>query len=1271
MKGSKILAMLVVLAMLLSTMVVLNQLGINVVEKAGAANVIGVNVFQGSVTPGAKILNMTATELSTIKVGNTVTLKFNGTLITAGCQLYYPAYNTVYDAGSGKWEVWTNWSAISGVSLGASTVTPTALNVALNCAGLWLVVPSNSPALWKLNMSNMSVNTGGVWSSITGWFWVNSSSWTVSLSKDTIYYDRNDSLDITVKDAAGNAVTSSGFIDIWNIADKKYSLAYHKNMPAAGSGMVWTINGQDMYTYTHSKGAGIYAITAYEDTSPAHGTPTTAGATTIYGDTGDSSFNGARGYNNTFGNTTIWSARFLVATAGPTTQIRGWDGNPVTTTTWAGTTYKYNKCGPFDPPEYWSGYTNFTVAAGVPVATVTNGTPYWNDTADNEVKITVHNYAGQNITFAIADIKLFNKSNNPASKNSIPISSLDYNVICGGGYIRITPKGPWNRWGYNITSNKIWAPKNKVYVTYAKSTVGNDSEEWNGTSYFTLISAQARFVWVSDDGGTGFDNKPTDGVLQKIPDASKVPLSIVFKVQGDDYSYWGTKGVTKAAENITISGNSLFTGTLDKFPGFTTGWFDGTSKWTVPIIPTMSQGGGKITITIHAWNKTLYGYLAIGGGTYLTNGSIVTVTPNEFNIGAKDQTLTVTVKRADGVTNNPFGTVYLYYLKNDGKLATSCTTYVTTTTDTYSIKFNKTQQTKNQTSQLIFGTIAAPRNLTIYVEAANSGYGYALVQMKPESNLKVMTSKSTILAGYNYDDFYINTTVVDTKGNSTGTPSIDDKANFTIKIYDKDKKDVTDALLSPASPGVYDYDSTDLIGSSTYFSKYSFHLTDLYITKPGTYTIHAYNNTHNSDGYDAILVVDQVLVTCDKSPLIWKADNNISATFTATYNGQESLVAGTLLVDNMTDLGDYKQTWVNSSFDGTNYLGSVSGNNDSLILDEDAGFVNGTVTAKNITANYLPTNKAEKIITFWFKPDNGHWAQAKGVLPVSVPSVSTDKQQVSLGKSTNVVATVTGRGAVLEDVFVGLHGCGIATTNGTTGSDGKVAFSIYPTSQGKIKLDVGEEGRTTDTEIQVTNWQLKISVDKTQVNEGTDFTVTVIREDTNAPVSDVWVTFSAIVGGKATDATGQAIITAPLVGATGQYTVAASKEGYLPPDSVTITVLNVPKLTIILPSAKVYGTKDFTVTVADDGGSAVIGAKVTFNGADYYTGAGGSVTITAPDVKETSKDYTLTATFTGFEPATEKPLTIWKTQGGIPGFELVTLIAAIGVALILLRRRRN
>ena len=64
--------------------------------------------------------------------------------------------------------------------------------------------------------------------------------------------------------------------------------------------------------------------------------------------------------------------------------------------------------------------------------------------------------------------------------------------------------------------------------------------------------------------------------------------------------------------------------------------------------------------------------------------------------------------------------------------------------------------------------------------------------------------------------------------------------------------------------------------------------------------------------------------------------------------------------------------------------------------------------------------------------------------------------------------------------------------------------------------------------------------------------------------------------------------------------------------------------------------------------------------------AGGVVTITAPS---TEGSYPVTATFPGYD-AVSATVTVAK-GGGIPGFELLTLIAAIGVAFLLLRRRRK
>lgn len=1266
MKGNKILAVLVVLAMLLSTMVVLNKLGFDVVEKAGAVTVIGVDYYQKSKDGSKNILNNTDDELQEIEVGNTVTLEFNGELVTTEHYLYYPTYTSDING-----YVQANWSRVSGSIDNDNLDKTVAFTGDYAQPGLWLVVPATADvagdgSLFQLNMSSMKVKILTGTAQITGWFWVNSSSWTVKLSTDTVYYDKNDTLTITVEDGSG-PVTSAGFIDIWLVTESgtpgtsdSYTLCQHKAMAADSDGMSWTLSKANIYSYTHSNGAGTYAVSAYGSSLNFE-----TYAKYVYGDTATTS--GKYGYNSTFGNLTVWSARFTLDATN--SKIYNCWKVPVKytgETTYTNTTYKYETCGPFAPPKYLAEYNNFTVAAGAPIATVTNDSQFWNDSYLNFVNITVTDYAGNDLNFNGKNLLLYNKTNEPSDPDSIPINPSFYNITAGLGWISISPNGLHNTWGRHkgATYWTTWAPKGKIYVMYAMHTVGNASEEWNGTSYFTLTQAEARFRWVDDDGDLSSDN--TDGVIPYVPAIAQLPVEIEFKIQGDDYSYWGdgtaAETVTEAAENITISGNSLFTGTLDQFPGYADGWFDGTDTWTVPIIPTMGEGGGEITISVVAWNQSISGGdLTIGGGDYMMNGSIVAVTPSEFNIGVEDQTLTITTERADG-TNMPSGTVYLYYLTDAGvpvgTLVGDCVDYDRTSTSNYEILFNTTQQTTNQTAQAGFSAIEAPRKLIIYADVTNIGYGYALVEMKPESDFKVVLSKSTILAGYTYDDFYINTTVIDTTtGNGTGTPESDDEGSFFIVVYDEEDNNVTDEVLSG---GTYDY--TDLIGSSSSFDDYSCDLTDLYITEPGTYTFYAYNNTHNSEGYNATLFVDQVVVSCDKDPLIWNYDENMSATFTVTYGGDESVSAGTLRIDNMSTSDDYNKTWVNTSFNGATDDNAF---NDSIEIDEDAGLVDGVVTVNDITANYLDDEVAEQYITFWFQPDGGEYARAKGILPVSVPTVSVDKSKVSLGQTTNVVATVTGRGTELEDVFVGLHGAGItiATTNGTTDEFGDITFAILPTVQGKISIDVGEEGRTTDTEITVTNWAMTIDVEL-QVDEGTDFTVTITKTGTTTPVEAAYVVFTGQTGTKTTDATGEVTFSAPEVSSDRSYTISVTAEGYTPA-STTITVINIPKLVISVdPEVKAKAT--FEVAVAKDTGDPVIGATVTFNGATYKTKAGGVATITAPD---TEGDYPITAEFGTFEGATA---TITVTPGGgIPGFELVTLIAAIGVALILLRRKRN
>ncbi len=182
------------------------------------------------------------------------------------------------------------------------------------------------------------------------------------------------------------------------------------------------------------------------------------------------------------------------------------------------------------------------------------------------------------------------------------------------------------------------------------------------------------------------------------------------------------------------------------------------------------------------------------------------------------------------------------------------------------------------------------------------------------------------------------------------------------------------------------------------------------------------------------------------------------------------------------------------------------------------------------------------------------------------------------------------------------------------------------------------------------------------VDEGKTFTAEA--KSNGVLITDATVTFT-FNGQTWPTTTGVATITAPTVSTSMAFPITATAEGYTTATGVTIMVVNIPKL-IVAVSGDVKAGQTFTLTIADDTGSPVIGATITFEGKTYTSGAGGVVTITAPT---TEGSYPVTATFPGYD-AVSGTVTVAK-GGGIPGFELLTLIAAIGVAFLLLRRRRN
>jgi hypothetical protein len=521
---------------------------------------------------------------------------------------------------------------------------------------------------------------------------------------------------------------------------------------------------------------------------------------------------------------------------------------------------------------------------------------------------------------------------------------------------------------------------------------------------------------------------------------------------------------------------------------------------------------------------------------------------------------------------------------------------------------------------------------------------------------------NTILAGKEYDYAFINVTIDDGDANTTTYPSTvaADVNNMNLKITNENGDDVTNTLFPTWGRTEL---HNDLRSSAPEY--YVARERNAYAVTAGTYTVYAYNLTHNSEGNNATIYVKQAAVECDKSPLIWMSDTNISATFTVTSEIDGARLNGTLRINNMTWTGgNYNKTYTNTSDSA----------NSTIEVDEGDGFTNGQITIHDITADFLPEGVDDANITFHFKPEGGEWALASGMLKVRVPILTIDPMYVARGISTNVDIYVSGRdddadgvGDPLDEVFVELNGRGIDHLNGTSGADGYVSFSILATSTGNISIDVGEVGRTVDDVIIVTNWQLEIAA-PVQVDEGTAFTVTVTNVTTGLAEPDVYVTVAGI-GTQQTDSNGEASFSwdTELSSDRSGIEITAEKVGYAP-DTAYITIVNIPRLQIAVDE-EIQAGKTFEIVVGKDTGDPVIGATVTvsWNEKTYKTKAGGVANIDAPDSAKEGVTYTITATFSNFESASVS-VTVKK---GTPGFELLTLIAALGVAFILLRRRRK
>jgi len=1194
MKGNKIVAALVVIALVLSAMAVLNTFDIKMVEKASAVPGVDDWGYPTNVTNEDPLVYDPDAEVD-------IDINTTGLVLDDRYYLYYPYYGRSGATYNLTWKPYKEGGTHKSIKATNPGQDETLSNIILNRSGLWVLNSTLETAVIKCNDSDNFNHT------VDKWFWVNTSeAFTMTVNPDELYFGLNDTINITVKKGGDAAKT---WIDIRR--DNATQPNIHLDKETSG------IFAKDTSWMQYFKWAGNYSIIAFldiDDDEPDYYTPDA-------------------GFNLT------------------------WGSNPSVTADY----YDYTLCGPWDPPEYNSTYDTIRVYSGEPATDIPedNQTMYWS--FDGEVNISIKGYDDDNLSHNL-DVKIFNDQDQNVTANFTLAAGGNINKTnIFNGWIRINHSS-WGRNG-SVAGDPVFGGNGTWYAILYNNTDGDSgapeyTDEWNVTVEWTVGSAPGvQWKWINDDGSASTDNN--DGVIPIVPALINQPLSIQFQIIGDDHTYYGDVAASDAAavtdygQNITVSGDALFLSSkkLDKLGGVTCSIASGV--WTVPLTPTMALNGGEIDFSVY-WKDygTLSETLTIGGSRL--NGTIVTISPNEFTI-AENLTFTVTVTDAVG---DPMKTakVYLRWVFETNRTLIGGTKGLIgqklgggSSAGEYEFFVNKSMQTTNQTAA--YGSIMAPRNISVYVDLYRGGtpanvYGYAHALMEPKKDLKVTMEPSTVMAGQKIPKFWFNTTVVGSSGNTTGYP---EDSGLKVRIYNSTGHDVTTTIGSLSTS---DTDGND---NKT--------ATNEYLQMPGTYTVHAWNATHNSEGNNGTLVVQPVDVTSSISEFIWGYDDNITSTFTVKYDGE--LINGTLRVDNITDVGDYNKTWALCNF--TPQIGSTSGSdqageNTSIQLT----IKDGVATLSNITANNLPMDSAQKNITFYFKPktpSGSAWAAVNGMMtPVKIPDVTPTPASMPVNEEVELEILLSGRGIPLGDMLVNITIPGLSGEQyGRSDANGIALFVVIPQAIGDITIEV--ENRTSDVKVLVTSWKLYLDADP-EVDEGDSFTATVRNKTaTGAGLAGASILFNRNT--YTTGADGTVSIPAPSsVTSDREYTIKATLEGYAE-DTETIMVVNVPKLVVVAPSEATAGST-FQVTIANDVGNAIVGATVTINNKDYTSGAQGIATLTAPSDEG---NYQITASKTGF--ATSDPVTIEVKPGGIPGFELLTLIAAIGVAFILLKRRRH
>jgi len=508
----------------------------------------------------------------------------------------------------------------------------------------------------------------------------------------------------------------------------------------------------------------------------------------------------------------------------------------------------------------------------------------------------------------------------------------------------------------------------------------------------------------------------------------------------------------------------------------------------------------------------------------------------------------------------------------------------------------------------------------IVTAAAGSNYFYDIVDVAPIHDLVVETIdpedavNQTLTVGLEHEwEFQI----LDGNGNI-----IDDIDSVTAEILDDDGDVIQTEELNEKSGNIW------------YMDDYVPHFKgDLLLT--------ALNNTDENE-HDGNITLEVGLAEITYSPDSVTAGietENITIEVTAVDANGNPLPDGTRLY---LTLKDGSGTDTKPNIDDYIILDEDGlGEFDIEIVGDEEGKINGTLQGVYSTSYMGNATLGEVSINFpifVLDPDTIFINRAN---TVTIYAYDSDNNPI---EGMNITLLPSSKGIM-----------GSQPEPVETDSDGMVTLSVTPEASGKLNVTIARDVKyvggllnwtnavITDTVLTVTSLKsFEIQLSKSPVFEGETLTVTV--RSGGMPVSGVDVEFGQVTS--QTDSNGEAEFTVPDPGVeSALYTIHAKKTGYLTAEK-TVSVIKRYEISIVGPSADPQTGSSFTVTVLAKG-SGLAGASV------------------APS---DDGDYVITATYESYK---DGALTITIVPGGIPGFELLTLIAAIGVAFILLRRRRH